>query len=193
MIRRGRSRFGILALAAMLAGGCVAVSEVETIRPVSMEWREKINRELPALGHRNWIVVADSAYPRQSAPGIETVATGAGQLEVVEYVLDRIEQAPHVDAVVLLDAELEHVAEADAPGVEAYRTELKRLLNTKQVQVMPHEDIIAKLDEGSKLFNVLVLKTDMVLPYTTVFLELDCGYWNADAEQRLRKTLQNRP
>ena len=41
----------------------------------------------------------------------------------------------------------------------------------------------------SKMFNVLLLKTDMVLPYTSVFLQLDCGYWNAEKEQRLRDAL----
>ena len=26
----------------------------------------------------------------------------------------------------------------------------------------------------------------MTIPYTSVFLQLDCKYWSADAEQRLR-------
>jgi hypothetical protein len=29
----------------------------------------------------------------------------------------------------------------------------------------------------------------MTIPYTSVFFELDCGYWNAAAEQRLRKAI----
>jgi len=33
---------------------------------------------LPLFGHRNWIVVADSAYPAHSMPGIETIVSGAG-------------------------------------------------------------------------------------------------------------------
>ena len=36
------------------------------------------------------------------------------------------------------------------------------------------------------MFNVLLLKTDLVIPYTSVFLQLDCGYWNAEKEARLR-------
>ena len=39
-------------------------------------WRERLTEELPVLGHRNWIVVADAAYPAQCRPGIETLATG---------------------------------------------------------------------------------------------------------------------
>ena len=39
-------------------------------------------------------------------------------------------------------------------------------------------------------FRVLIIKTDMTLPYTSVFCELDCGYWSAAAEQRLREALK---
>ena len=56
---------------------------------------------------------------------------------------------------------------------------------------MPHEDIIAELDKASEMFNVLLLKTDMTLPYTSVFLQLDCGYWNADKEKRLRAAFEH--
>jgi hypothetical protein len=31
----------------------------------------------------------------------------------------------------------------------------------------------------------------MTLPYVSVFFELDCGYWNADAEQILREAIQS--
>jgi len=46
-----------------------------------------------------------------------------------------------------------------------------------------------KLDEAGKLFRVLILKTDLVLPYTSVFLQLDCGYWSGDAQKRLEAAL----
>ena len=44
-------------------------------------WERQLETLLPLYGHRNWIVVADSAYPAQSKPGIETVVSGAGQLK----------------------------------------------------------------------------------------------------------------
>ena len=34
----------------------------------------------PVMGHRNWVVVADLAYPAQSRAGIETIATGVANL-----------------------------------------------------------------------------------------------------------------
>lgn len=153
-------------------------------------WQAQLKKSLPELGHRNWIVVADSAYPRQNSSGIETLVTGCDQLDVLETVLKAIEETPHVRAIVQMDQELAHVAEADAPGVTAYREGLKAMLKDKTVQVKPHETIIADLDEASQMFNILLLKTTMTVPYTSVFFQLDCAYWDADQENRLRKALE---
>jgi hypothetical protein len=38
-----------------------------------------------------------------------------------------------------------------------------------------------------------VLKTNMTLPYTSVFIELDCGYWSPEAEARLRAAMEAAP
>ena len=174
-------RVGILLLVAITLYGCYNAT-----------WQSRLNSVVPQYGHRNWIVVADSAYPKQNAPGIETIATGKGQLEVLDIVLDTISEAPHVRAIVMLDAELGSVTETDAPGVTEYRTMLKKSLKGKQVKIMPHEDIIAELDKSSRMFNVLLLKTDLTIPYTSVFLQLDCGYWNAEQEKRLRDAIASK-
>lgn len=179
--------FGLLAV--VFAG--FGPAELNAAGP-RKHWESKVKAELPKYGHRNWIVIADSAYPKQSAEGIETMYTRAGQLEVLEGVLKQLEDAPHVVPVVLLDAELASVPDKHAPGIEAYRQKLKQKLKGRQVQVMPHEEIIGELDKASKLFNVLILKTDMVLPYTSVFLRLECGYWDADKEKALREALKAR-
>jgi len=31
-----------------------------------------------------------------------------------------------------------------------------------------------------------MIKTNLSLPYTSVFIWLDCGYWSDEAEKRLR-------
>jgi hypothetical protein len=100
-----------------------------------------------------------------------------------------VDNAGHVQAVVYLDAEMEYVSEKDAPGIDAYRKELTALLGSRPVKSLPHEELIAKLDEAAKMFRVLVLKTNLTLPYTSVFLELDCGYWNEEAERKLRQAI----
>ena len=154
-------------------------------------WADYLAKRLPALGHRNWIVIADAAYPEQSRPGIEMVVTGAEHLAVVREVLAAIDSAPHVRAEALLDAELAFVAEADTPGVSAMRDALDVLLNDTPVQRVPHEEIISRLDQTASLFTVLLLKTTLTIPYTSVFLRLECGYFDADSEQRLRAAMKN--
>ncbi len=165
-----------------------AISIVNATADVS--WRTKLEQELPLLGHRNWIVIADSAYPWQTAPGIETVWTGASQTEVVRAVLDTLDKSAHVRPIIYTDAELKAVPEAAAKGVQAYRDELAKILAGREVSVVPHEQIISKLDEAGKTFHVLLLKTKMTIPYTSVFLQLDCNYWSAEAERALRESLK---
>ena len=152
-------------------------------------WRVLLNEELPLLGHRNWIAVVDSAYPLQTSAGIETVDTNADQLEVVRAVLDQVAKAKHVRPVVFTDAELKLVSESDAKGVNAYREALTDLVAKTEAQSLPHEEIISKLDEAGKTFHILVLKTRLTIPYTSVFIRLECGYWTADAEKRLREAM----
>jgi hypothetical protein len=153
------------------------------------DWERQLELLLPLFGHRNWIVVADSAYPAQSRPGIETVVSGAGQIEVARKVLDAIAASKHVRANIYLDQELEFVAEQAAPGVSGYRTQLADLLKTANATTMPHEQIIARLDQTAQVFRVLIVKTELTIPYTSIFFELDCGYWSAEARQRVRQAM----
>jgi hypothetical protein len=138
---------------------------------------------------RRFLVVVDSAYPLQSSAGIETIETDADQLEVVRYVLGSINHSIHVRPVIVMDAELPFVRDDDAPGASTYRAEIGDLLHAYPVQSMQHEKVIATIDEASRQFHVLVLKTRMTIPYTSVFLRLDCKYWSAEAESRLRSRM----
>ncbi|MGA9060569.1 MAG: hypothetical protein WB341_02785, partial [Terracidiphilus sp.] len=158
-------------------------------RRTKPDWERRLNLLLPLFGHRNWIVVADSAYPAQSKPGIETIVSGGSQLEVARKVVHAIAASKHVRANVYLDKELEFVAEADSPGVTRYRSQLDALLKNATRIPMLHEEIIAKLDEIAPVFRVLIIKTDLTIPYTSIFFELDCGYSSAQAKHRLRHAM----
>ena len=153
-------------------------------------WKETLRQKLPLLGHRNWIVVVDSAYPLQTAPGIETISTEADQLTVVKEVLAALAKTKHVQPTILTDAELKFVAEKNAAGISAYREALAKILADKNVQVLPHEKIIGQLDAAGNTFKILIIKTPLTLPYTSVFFQLECGYWNAAAEQELRDAIK---
>jgi hypothetical protein len=150
------------------------------------EWRKVVAERLPLYGHRNWIVVADSAYPAQSAPGIETIVADAEGAEVLQYVIARLSNSKHVRPIVYTDMELSYLTEADAPGVDNYRELLGGLFPDAKPISLPHEQIIANLAKAGQNFQVLIIKTRMTIPYTTVFLQLDCAYWSADSERKLR-------
>jgi hypothetical protein len=150
------------------------------------DWRGILRERLPLYGHRNWIVIADAAYPAQSSPGIETVVTGAAHLEVVEEALAAIAASPHVLPVVYLDAELEFVPEVDAPGANQFRDRLFGITRRLGGHPLPHEEILSMLGRSGAAFRILILKTTLSIPYTSVFVNLDCAYWTADAERRLR-------
>jgi hypothetical protein len=155
-------------------------------------WLGAFEKRLPAYGHRNWVVIADSAYPLQSNPGIETIVSGSEHLRVLHVALDLVSKTPHVRPIIYTDKELQFVPDSDAPGITAFRQRLAATLNNQPVQTMPHEEIIHKLDEAARIFNVLIIKTSLTLPYTSVFLQLDCAYWGTDAEQRLRQSMGGR-
>lgn len=161
--------------------------------PAQSGWKAKLDAELPLLGHRNWILVADSAYPLQVSPGMEVLETNADQIEVVRYVLKQIDSSIHVRPVIFMDAELPFVPDADAPGATEYRTDIATALRDYTVQSDLHEKLIAQLGQAGQSFHVLVLKTNLTIPYSSVFIRLDCKYWPADAEERLRTRMASQP
>ena len=172
----------LLLLAILLTTFCVG-AEAQTSKA---DWKAQVAEAMPLLGHRNWILVVDSAYPLETSRGIETIETNADQLGVVRSVLESINGSRHVRPVITLDSELAYVPEEDAAGVSAYRAQIGKLLQGYDVQSQPHEAILKAIDKEGKVFHVLVLKTNEAIPYTSVFIRLDCKYWSADAEKRLR-------
>jgi D-ribose pyranose/furanose isomerase RbsD len=152
-------------------------------------WQTKVSQSMPLLGHRNWILIVDSAYPLQSSPGVETIETNASHFDVLRFVLGAINSSIHVRPLIYMDKELPFVSDDDAPGASAYRTQVAQMLADYTIESIPHERVIAQVDETSKQFHVLVLKTTMTIPYSSVFIRLDCKYWSADAERRMRSRM----
>jgi hypothetical protein len=103
--------------------------------------------------------------------------------------MDAIKACQHIRHKIYTDSELAFVADQDAPGIVEYRQQLEGVLNESRVERLPHERIIAKLDQAAHVFRILVIKTELTIPYTSIFFELDCGYWNDEAETRLRETI----
>jgi hypothetical protein len=170
----------------------IAMASLTACSPAAhneLTWQQKLHERVPLYGHRNWIVIADSAYPAQSRDGIETIVSNAGQLDVLQEVLATLGASKHVKPIVYTDRELTFVPEKEAPGISTYKQELARLLKGQTQNPMAHEQIIAKLDQAGQTFRVLIIKTNMTIPYTSVFLQLDCAYWGPEAEKRLRESM----
>jgi len=153
-------------------------------------WEAKLSAALPALGHRNWVVIADAAFPLQISPGMEVVVSGEDHFAVLDKVLKALGQSKHVRPKVYLDKELDFVPEELAPGMDACRKRLKGMLAVYDAKPVLHEKLIARMDQVARTFRILMIKTNLTLPYTTVFLELDCGYWGPDAEAKMREKMK---
>jgi hypothetical protein len=82
------------------------------------------------------------------------------------------------------------VTEDLAPGIEACRAKLDTMLKGREVKPVLHEELIARLDQVAKTFRILMIKTTLTLPYTSVFMELDCGYWSPKAEAKMREQMK---
>ena len=184
-MRASKMIFSLAIMLMMITGLAIAAPRPESVPP----WQTRLGQVLPLLGHRNWIMIVDSAYPLQSSAGVETLETNTDQIVVIRKVLDAIDSSIQVRPIVYMDAELPFVTEKDAPGVTAYREKVKATLGGRTITSLPHEQIIGKVDEVGKTFHILVLKTTMTVPYTSVFLQLNCKYWSDDAEAQMRKAM----
>jgi L-fucose mutarotase/ribose pyranase (RbsD/FucU family) len=153
------------------------------------EW--SLKKTLPELGHRNWIIVADAAYPAQVGEGVEVVYVGGDLLTLAKEVLDVVDAAPHVRAKIYVDAELQALDDELAPGVTEFRQGLRRLVGSRPGGVKPllHSELLETLGEAGKSYRVVVLKTDKTVPYTSLFINLDCGYWSDEQEAKLREKM----
>jgi hypothetical protein len=156
-------------------------------------WRQLVAERLRYFGEGNWIVVSDSAFPLRSTPGVEMIVSDDSPVNTVRHLLDLLVKDGHLRPVIYTDLELKHVPEQEAPGIDAYRQLLSGVFEKFQpqppVKALPHFSNVRALDEAAKLFNVLIIKTNATLPYTSVFFELRPGYWLDDAEQRLRQAI----
>ena len=155
----------------------------------AQSWESRLAGELPLMGHRNWILVVDSAYPQQVGSGIETIETDADQLEVVRTVLSAVQKSIHVRPIIFMDAEIRFIGDKEAPGISNYRTQLNALLHDYDVHSRLHQSLIDELAKDGTLYHVLILKTKLAIPYTSVFIHLDCKYWSTESERALREAM----
>jgi D-ribose pyranose/furanose isomerase RbsD len=155
----------------------------------SSDWKAIVQSRLPLYGHRNWVVVADAAFPVYAAPGIETIVVNEDLPSVLRYVASTISSSRHVRATVFLDQELQFIDEHDYPGVTELRKQITASFAKDQVSSIPHTEVMTRIDEAGKTFRILFIKTTATIPYTSVYMRLDCGYMSDDVERKIRTAM----
>lgn len=179
--------YKLLALLFLLACCSPAPRQTQVQGVAETSWEEVLAGQMPLLGHRNWIVVTDMAYPLQTNPGITTLFADAPYADVIARVKSMIDEAPHVFAHIYQDREQGRLCEDLVPGWNDYRASVEKVLGKDEVKSVPHEELIRRLDEVSSLCRVVIIKTPLTLPYTSTFFELDCGYWDSVREEAIRR------
>lgn len=168
-------------------------ADIRKLNAGASSWKQEVDKTLPLLGHRNWIIVVDKAFPLQNSAGMQIINTNELLLPVLKYLIQQTNAATHIKPIIYGDKELSFITEQQAPGVTQFLIDRQQLFNGQLVQTILHDSVFAKLDDAAKLFKVIVLKTNETIPYTSVFLQLDCAYWSADKEKQLRSKMEGSP
>jgi D-ribose pyranose/furanose isomerase RbsD len=177
----------VLAAAALFVG-CQSTS-VTRIDNTQLT-RERIAPHLLELGARNWIVVADPAFPLPAGATVQCITVPADSIATFREVLDLLELEGAVVPRIWISHELSAVPETRAPGIKRYRKELDRLLLGRFHYEVNARVIDMQLCQAAKDFRVLYIRTGTRLPYSAIAIELDSGYWNADAEAEVQERLR---
>jgi D-ribose pyranose/furanose isomerase RbsD len=155
-------------------------------RSPSAEWRSTLRQHLSVYGHRNWIVVADSAFPAYSENGIETIVADEDMPSVLKYVMAAIRSSKHVRATAFLDEELQFVGDDDYPGATHLKKEINGILTGIDTTSIPHSEVLSKIEDAGKTYRILFIKTNATIPYTSVYMRLDCGYMSDEVDRKIK-------
>ena len=164
--------------------GCAFLNQKST-------WQSAVERQTEQLGYRNWIIVAEASFPAHSRPGFRQISANVEIPEAVDYVLNSLEKTEHVRPRVYQPRELRSVENDFAPGIDDMRKKIQGSLHGHETTELDQQSLLTLLEDASRSFDVLVIRTTTALPYSSVFLELQPGYWDAESEGRLRDRIQN--
>lgn len=178
-------RFLIRAIIMFIATTCIGCG----VGFFGNDWKASVNHQTSQLGYRNWIVVAEASFPAHSRPGVNHVNADAEIPEVVDYVLNALEKTQHVKPNIYLPREMRSVDNDVAPGIDDLKTRIKEALHGHESTEIDQQSLLTLIESAQSSFDVLVIRTSTALPYTSVFLELHPGYWDAESERELRQRI----
>src|SRR4030095_2330480 len=105
---------------------CTETDKTKSTTTTNSSWQSELDTQIELNGHRNWILVVDKAFPQQ--PGMHIINTGEKLLPVLETVMKKLDSASHVKPVIFNDAELQYINDSLAPGANAYKEQLNKLM-----------------------------------------------------------------
>ncbi|MDB6080169.1 MAG: hypothetical protein JWO82_3916, partial [Akkermansiaceae bacterium] len=155
------------------------------------DWRGAVASQTAQLGSRNWIVISEASFPAQSRQGVRQIVANEEIPVVLDEVLRTLEQTEHVRPRIYLNRELRAVENDYAPGIDEFRKNLQGALHAHETTELEQQSLFTLLQDTTKSYQVLVIRTATALPYTTVFLELTPGYWDSEAEDKLRERIEH--
>jgi L-fucose mutarotase/ribose pyranase (RbsD/FucU family) len=145
--------------------GCADI-RIPFMSQKGVEWQSAVDRQVGQLGYRNWIVVAEASFPAHSRHGVRQVTADVDIPTALDYVLSTLERTETVRPQTYVTRELRSVENDFAPGIDDIRKRIKESLHGHEAT------------ENS------------ALPYSSVFLELQPGYWDVESETRLRERIE---
>ena len=175
---------GLLALGtALMSLGCANMAD-------DSSWQAAVQRQAGQLGYRNWIVIAEASFPAHSRPGVRQVTAPVDIPDALDYVLKTLEETETVRPQIYVSRELRSVENDFAPGIDELRKSLKNSFHGHEPTELDQQSLLTLLEDANRSFDVLVIRTTTALPYSSVFLELQPGYWDVDSETRLRERIE---
>lgn len=177
-----------MAAAVALLGSCRQIGP-HVLSDVDLT-RSQIAPNLLQLGARNWVVIADPAMPLPAGAGIVSITVPASTPDTFREVLDLLEIEGAVVPRIWVSHEFSLVPEDRAPGITQHRREVEKLLEGRFHYIVGNRVIDMQLAQAAKDFRILYIRTSTRLPYSSIAIELDSGYWNSDAEAEVQQRLQ---
>jgi len=177
-----------------LIASCASSKQTKKKKPQAPPalWAAALNQELQTLGYGNWIIIAESSFPSHSRRGVRTVVVDDEIPAVLDHVVTSFDRSATVVPSFNVARELPFVSNDRAPGIDQYRSRMKAALHGNPMRYLDYRSLGTIVQDTSKKFAVLVIKTKTSLPYSSVFIELDSGYWDRDSDDQMRAGIRDK-
>jgi hypothetical protein len=175
--------FGLL----LLLQGCAMIEQRQS------PWKAAVHRHTSQLGFRNWIIIAEASFPAIGRTGVMQVPANVEIPEAFDYVLNVIDESQHVKPSIYFTRESQVLENDAAPGIDLLRQKVRQSIQEMPTTTMEQDSLLTVLQDVNRSFDILIIRTNTTLPYSSIFIELQPGYWDAEAEEKLRQRMETKP